>query len=174
MFSKSTKRRIPYTAGLLDAEAELVPTIGAPTPCPVSASDASSLTCVMPSLPAGSYQLRITATTGYAHPLLPLTNAPRITAVEPPAGSLAGGQTVTIRTEGVPLGAGISSAKSTSVAINGMACNVIAVAPDSVTCETSRAFGAIPAAVRVSHRIARATSTRRAQLKCMPNWTSTL
>ena len=132
-------------AGLSGATAEVVAADGTATSCTVTANTDSALTCTMPSLPAGTYQLRVVASGGYANPLVALRNAPRIASVTPPAGSLAGGQVVRIQTSGVPLA---TDSNATQVSIGGLPCEVQSVAADSVTCKTTRAFGAIPTTVR--------------------------
>jgi IPT/TIG domain len=101
----------------------------------------------MPTLPAGSYQLRVVTTGGYADRTIPLQNAPRIISLTPPAGSLAGGQVVTIATEGAPLQTGEGA--QNSVMINRVPCAMQSVSEDSITCETGRVFGIIPTTVRL-------------------------
>ena len=107
-------------------------------------SSGTEVHCRMPAAAAGSYQVRVATAAGFAHPMLQVLNAPRIVSVVPPAGSLAGGQVVTVATASVPLA---TAEGQTQVKVNGLPCEVLNVQEDSVTCRTHRAFAALPTTV---------------------------
>lgn len=135
-------------AGLQGASVELLGTNGALTECPGTSGNNTHVQCTIPTMTAGSYRVRVLAPSGYGHPALQVLNAPRIVSVEPPAGSLAGGQVVTVTTANVPLA---TVDGQTRVRVNGLPCQVISVEEGSVKCMTQRAFAALP--TKVSPRV---------------------
>ena len=121
-------------------------TSGQAYPCAVTSAAAAALTCTAPAAPAGAYSLRISTALGYADSSPTVSMPPRITAVSPPAGSLAGGLAVTLTATGAPFDA--ENMENNRVFLAGLPCEVTSVAATSLTCTSPSVVGVVPTVVR--------------------------
>lgn len=116
--------------------------------CVVTSATDTSVACTVASMPAGVYTVRVSTGGGYADGSPTVVNAPVISSIGSPVGSLMGGRTLTIATAGVLLN-DVDAAQN-EVLLGGVPCDVKSVTADELTCVTRPTIGRVKTSVRPS------------------------
>lgn len=145
----------PVNAGIntdmaAKAKVYLVGEDGSKDACNIT-SHSPNIECLVPLLVSGRYRVQLGVLEGNAAALdIGLTAKPKIMKLNPPAGSIAGGQTVEVSLVGVK----IPEAEEVAVYAAGVPCDVKSVVPNSgegsfqVSCQTRSNIGSVPTTVR--------------------------